>query len=242
MTIEAKLDSIDASLKLLVTIMQSAGVMTGTMATAEFAGTAEGAGSTEAANRALAQREANEAAAAEAKAKAGKGKGKKDNSTNADPAAAMGLVTGDPEGTRYWVSESLKTVYAQNPGDADPTDQSFKIETAVHYETKKAEFAKKSNPATGAQTTANAKTPAQDSAASSASSGTPWDSVMAQIKALNAGTAPGQGRDGVLATLKHFGMDGKKVPELATLGKNDDILAFVNGLLNPTADSDDLGI
>lgn len=226
MTIEAKLDSIDASLKLLVTIMQSAGVIPGTMATAEFAGTPEAD-----------TQKSNDAAATKLKGT----RTKKDNSTNSDPAAAMGLVEGDPEGTRYWVSESLQTVYAQTPGNPDPQDQSFKIESAAHYTSKKSEFAKKSNPATGEQTGANAKTPVQDSAASS---GTPWDSVMVQIKTLNAGTAPGQGRDGVKALLAKYGFDGsegKKVPDLAKLGKNDEILAFVNNLLTP-ADADDLGI
>ena len=221
MNFEERLESIDTSLKMLVTIMQSAGVMTA-------------AGQAEATDT---QKPPETPANTEKKTRA-----KKDNSTNADPAAAMGLVDGDPQGTTYWVSESLKTVYAQTPGNPAPDDQSFKIETAAHYTTKKSEFAKKSSPATGEQTGANAKTPAQDTqGASTASSGTPWSSVMDQIKVLNAGTAPGQGRDGVLATLKHFGMDGKKVPELASLGKNDDILAFVNNLLTP-ADADDLGI
>lgn len=225
MNFEERLESIDTSLKMLVTIMQSAGVMTAAVQ-AETTDT---------------QKTAETTATTEKKTRA-----KKDNSTNADPAAAMGLVDGDPQGTTYWVSESLKTVYAQTPGNPAPDDQSFKIETAAHYTTKKSEFAKKSSPATGEQTGANAKTPAQDTqGVSTASSGTPWESVMAQIKALNAGTAPGQGRDGVKSLLANFGLDGtegKKVPDLAKLGKNEDILAFVNNLLNPAADSDDLGI
>ena len=229
MFMEQRLESIDNSLKLLVTIMQSAGVIPGAMAMAEFQQVGLDA-----------QKASETATSTEKKTRA-----KKDNSTNADPAAAMGLVAGDPEGTRYWVSESLKTVYAQTPGNPDPQDQSFKIESAVHYETKKSEFAKKSNPATGEQTGANAKTPATDSGASSASSGTPWASVMEQIKLLNAGTAPGQGRDGVKALLTAFGLDGtegKKVPNLAALGKNDEILKFVNNLLAPAGADDDLGI
>ena len=226
MHIEERLESIDASLKLLVTIMQSAGVMTAAPTTQVDQ---------------TAQAEADAQKGSEAATKPKGTRTKKDNSTNADPAAAMGLVEGDPQGTTYWVSPELSTVYAQKPGDPAPDDQSFKIESAAHYTTKKSEFAKKSSPATAEPSTANAKTPAQDSGASTASSGTPWSSVMDQIKVLNAGTAPDQGRDGVLATLKHFGMDGKKVPELASLGKNDEILAFVNNLLAP-ADTDDLGI
>lgn len=225
MTFEERLESIDTSLKMLVTIMQSAGVMTAAVQ-AETTDT---------------QKPPETTATTEKKTRA-----KKDNSTNADPAAAMGLVDGDPQGTTYWVSESLKTVYAQTPGNPAPDDQSFKIETAAHYTTKKSEFAKKSNPATGEQTGANAKTPVTDTqGASTASSSTPWASVMEQIKLLNAGTAPGQGRDGVKVLLTAFGMngtEGQKVPNLAALGKNDEILKFVNNLLAPAGADDDLGI
>jgi len=219
MAIEDTLLSIDAGLKLIVTIMQSAGAMS-------------------------AQAPVNTAPAATETVAEKKTRAKKDNSTNADAAAAMGLVAGDPEGTRYWVSESLRTVYAQNPGDADPTDQSFKIETAVHYSAKKEEFAKKNAQATAAPTTVVAETPVKTTPAASTASGAPdWKSVLATIQALNKSTEPGHGRDGVIAVLSHFGLAGQKVPALEALGKHAEIMAFVNKMLTPAGDeSDDLGI
>lgn len=69
-----------------------------------------------------------------------------------------------------------------------------------------------------------------------------WKEVLTAIQALNKSDKPGHGRDGVLAVLKKFGKDGDKVPALEALGKHADILAFVNGLINPATDADDLGI
>lgn len=218
MAIEDTLLSIDTSLKLIVTILQSAGAISAQ------APVTTGPAATE--------------TVAEKKTRT-----KKDNSTNADPAAAMGLVAGDPEGTRYWVSETLRTVYAQNPGDADPTDQSFKIETAAHYSAKKEEFAKKNAPATAAPTTAAAETPAKTTPAASTASGAPdWKLVLGAIQALNKSTEPGHGRDGVLAVLEHFGLKNQKVPALEGLNKHAEVLAFVNAKLTPADETDDLGI
>lgn len=219
MAIEDTLLSIDTSLKLIVTIMQSAGAMS-------------------------AQAPVTTAPAATETVAEKKTRKTKDNSTNADAAAAMGLVAGDPEGTRYWVAESLLSVYAQKPGDPDPTDQAFKIETAVHYSAKKEEFAKKNAQATAAPTTAAATTPAATTPAASTASGAPdWKSVLGAIQALNKSTEPGHGRDGVLAVLTHFGLAGQKVPALEGLNKHAEILAFVNKMLTPAGDeADDLGI
>lgn len=74
-----------------------------------------------------------------------------------------------------------------------------------------------------------------------ASVDTPWQTVLGAIQALNKSDKPGHGRDGVLAVLKQFGLEGKKVPQLEALGKNAEVLAFVNSLLNAPA-SDDLGL
>lgn len=74
-----------------------------------------------------------------------------------------------------------------------------------------------------------------------ASADTPWQTVLGAIQALNKSDKPGHGRDGVLAVLKQFGLEGKKVPHLEGLGKNAEVLAFVNSLLNAPA-SDDLGL
>lgn len=74
-----------------------------------------------------------------------------------------------------------------------------------------------------------------------ASADTPWQTVLGAIQALNKSDKPGHGRDGVLAVLKQFGLEGKKVPHLEGLGKNAEVLAFVNSLLNAPA-TDDLGL
>lgn len=212
MAIEDTLSSIDTSLKMIVTILQSAGAISATPT--------------------LSAPAAADTATTEKKTRAKK--------TETTPAAS--LVEGDAEGTRYWVSEELSTVYTQKPGDPDPQPASFKLESAEHYTAKKAEFAAK-KPAAVAPTTAPAATPAATTpAASTASSEVQWKEVLGAIQALNKGTAPGQGRDGVMAVLKQFGLEGQKVPALEALGMHADILAFVQGLMTPADESDDLGI
>lgn len=90
--------------------------------------------------------------------------------------------------------------------------------------------------ATASVQTSTPATPPQ-----AASADTPWQTVLGAIQALNKSDKPGHGRDGVLAVLKQFGLEGKKVPHLEGLGKNAEVLAFVNSLLNAPA-SDDLGL
>lgn len=210
MHIEDRLESIDNSLKTLVTLLQSAGAITAVAGVPEAAAPAP----TEKKTR---TKKADEPAATAAKAD---------------------LVDGDPEGTRYWVSEETQTAYAQKPGDIDPTDQSFKIESSAHYLAKKAEFAKNAAAVAEAQkpaATAPTATPPADTASAGA---VEWDTVFREIKALS--TAPTGGREAVLGVLKHFGCEGKTVPALKDLNRNADILAHVQGLLAPAAD--DLGL
>jgi hypothetical protein len=207
MNIEDRLESIDTSLKTLVTILQSAGAITA------VAG-------------------APEPAAAAPTAETKKPRTKKTD----EPATKADLVDGDPEGTRYWVSEETQTAYAQKPGDPDPKDQSFKIESSAQYLTKKAEFAKNAAAVAEAQKTA-ATAPTATAQPDTASAGAvDWDTVFREIKALS--TAPTGGREAVLGVLKHFGCEGKTVPALKDLNKNADILAHVQGLLAPAADAD----
>ena len=214
MNIEDRLESIDTSLKTLVTILQSAGAITAV------------AGGPEAATAAPATET------------------KKPRTKKADEPAATNkadLVDGDPEGTRYWVSEETQTAYAQKPGDPDPKDQSFKIESSTQYLTKKAEFAKNAQDAAAAsQATATSEpsATAQPDTASAKTSDADWDTVFRAIKELS--TAPTGGREAVLGVLKHFGCEGKTVPALKDLNKNAEILAHVQGLLAPAAD--DLGL
>ena len=211
MNIEQRLESIDTSLKTLVTILQSAGAITA------VAGAPEAAAVAPAADKPKTTRKAKDEPAAPTKAD---------------------LVDGDPEGTRYWVSEETQTAYAQKPGDPDPKDQSFKIESSAQYLAKKAEFAKNAAAVAEAQkpaATAPTATPPADTASAGA---VEWDTVFREIKALS--TAPTGGRDAVLGVLKHFGCEGKTVPALKDLNRNADILAHVQGLLAPAAD--DLGL
>ena len=216
MNIEDRLESIDTSLKTLVTILQSANTISAIAGNAEFA-------------------TATAAPAAETK------KPRASSKKTDEPAVKQDLVDGDPEGTRYWVSEETQTAYAQKPGDPDPKDQSFKIESSAQYLAKKAEFAKNAQDAAAASqasaTTAPSAT-AQPDTASAATSGADWDTVFRAIKELS--TAPTGGREAVLGVLKHFGCEGKTVPALKDLGRNADILAHVQGLLAPAAD--DLGL
>ena len=211
MNIEDRLESIDTSLKTLVTILQSAGTITAVAGAPEAAAPAP----TEKKTRA---KKSDDAAPASA--------------TKAD------LVDGDAEGTRYWVSDETQTVYAQKPGDIDPTDPSFKIESSTQYLTKKAEFAKNAAAVVEAPkpaATAPTATPPADTASAGA---VEWDTVFREIKVLS--TAPTGGRDAVLGVLKHFGCEGKTVPALKDLNRNADILAHVKGLMAPAGD--DLGL
>ena len=213
MNIEDRLESIDTSLKTLVTILQSAGAITAVAGAPEAAAAAPAADT-----KPKATRKAKDEPAAPTKAD---------------------LVDGDPEGTRYWVSEETQTAYAQKPGDPDPKDQSFKIESSAQYLAKKAEFAKNAQDAAAASqkpATTEPSATAQPDTASAATSGADWDTVFRAIKDLS--TAPTGGREAVLGVLKHFGCEGKTVPALKDLGKNAEILAHVQGLMTPAQDSD----
>ena len=214
MNIEARLESIDTSLKTLVTILQSAGAITA-VAGAPEATTAAPAAET----KTTRAKKADEPVA----------------------TAKADLVDGDPEGTRYWVSEETQTAYAQKPGDPDPKDQSFKIESSAQYLAKKAEFAKKAQEAAAAaasQASATSEPSATAQPGTASAGAVDWDTVFREIKALS--TAPMGGRDAVLGVLKHFGCEGKTVPALKDLNKNADILAHVKGLMAPAGD--DLGL
>lgn len=92
--------------------------------------------------------------------------------------------------------------------------------------------------ATAQQTAITAPTA---TAPAEAASETPWKDVLTAIQELNKSEKPGHGRDGVLAVLKQFGLEGQKVPKLETLGKHAEVLAFVKSLMATDA-SDDLGI
>lgn len=177
--------------------------------------------------------------------------------TKDEPAAAtttdknpLGLVDGDPDGTRYWVIEKHNTVYAQKPGDPDCSIEGAKIESAAYYLEKKAEFAKKSplqsqptspEPTTGSAGTPVANTPAASSASSQKADGeVPFTQIVERITVLNKSPEPGHGRDGVMAILKKYLPDDAKptVTKLQPLGRNAEILADIEAALAPAAEEE----
>lgn len=174
--------------------------------------------------------------AAEEKKTRGKGKDNKaaDDKSAGEKEAAdpLGLVDGDASGTRYWVSEALSQVYTQKPGDPDPKEDSFKIESAAAYLAKKDEFAKKSAAAAEAQKPAASEPSA--TAGQATASGASFEDVTKAIMARNqelAKTDPDAGRKFVLDLLAKFlpaGTEKPNVRMLEALKKNDEILAHVN--------------
>lgn len=234
MTIEDTLSSIDASLKTIVTILQSAGAIGASSAPAASAPDA-GEATTTRKRRTKAEIAADEAAAAAGKT-----------------APTLGLVDGDPEGTRYWVSDELQTAYAQKPGDPDPQPQSFKLTSATDYLEKKAAFAAKKDQAVAQSVTTthvtaapepSATAPAATASAATSAAEPTWKEVLAALQDVNKSTKAGHGRDGILALLKQFGCEGKTVPALEPLGKHSAILAAARAMLDgEAAVTDDLGL
>lgn len=112
--------------------------------------------------------------------------------------------------------------------------------------TKKEDDAKKDSPAAATPATTPAASPAsgtQDaSTASETTSDVSWAQALDAIKELNKGTKPGQGREGVLALMAHFGMKADaKVPALEALNRHAEVKAFAEAAGNAPAE-DDLGI
>lgn len=111
--------------------------------------------------------------------------------------------------------------------------------------TKKEDDAKKDSTAAATPATAPAASPAsgtQDaSTASETTSDVSWAQALDAIKELNKGTKPGQGREGVLALMAHFGMKpDAKVPALEALNRHAEVKAFAEAAGNAPAE-DDLG-
>lgn len=112
--------------------------------------------------------------------------------------------------------------------------------------TKKEDDAKKDSTAAATPATAPAASPAsgtQDaSTASETTSDVSWAQTLDAIKELNKGTKPGQGREGVLALMAHFGMKpDAKVPALEALNRHAEVKAFAEAAGDAPAE-DDLGI
>ena len=137
------------------------------------------------------------------------------------------------------VQSGAQLAAAPSPA-AEPTAAEKKTRT------KKEDDAKKDSPAAGTPATAPAASPAsgtQDaSTASETTSDVSWAQALDAIKDLNKGTKPGQGREGVLALMAHFGMKADaKVPALEALNRHAEVKAFAEAAGNAPAE-DDLGI
>lgn len=174
-------------------------------------------------------------------------------------SAPLGLVDGDPVGTRYFVVEKYNTVYAQKPGDADCTMQGAEIVSAEHFLAKKAEFAKKfeeaktaSTAPAPAPTTAPAAAPAPstpDAATASSQpsvqtpapdSDVPFSKIVEAATALLKSDKPGQGRPAVTAILTKWlpGVKQPTITKMQPLGKNAEILAdFTAAMAEPEAEA-----
>lgn len=229
MTIEATLLSIDATLKALLASAQSGAQM----AAAEFAASETGKTRKRRTKDEIAADEAAEAAEAAAKLAA----------DAALTQAATPVVDGHPAGTRYWVNAVDRQVYAELPGTPAPEGMNFKIESAAEYLAKKVEFdkagaAKNEQAAATAPVTANtapsATAPAATaSAAASGSAEATWDAAVTALKTLAQN--PDHGSAAVMAVIKQIDPAAANVPALKPLGKNAEIVAAVNALLNPAA-------
>lgn len=242
MSLEQSLDRTNELLQAIITILQ-----TGASAPAELGLTAPALGAV---------------AEAAAEAAAPKKRGRPAKATEAAPADAEfdptslpaadrgpGVVDGG-DLTQYFVVEKHNTAYKVEPGDVNPQVAGSSRVTREVYEAKKAEYAKNVKVATGspaAPTTAPAATPAPStpaaspasSPASEPSADVPFATIIERITALNKSPEPGHGREGVLAVLRKWlpGDDKPTVTKLQPLGKNAEILADIEDLLNPASES-----
>lgn len=159
----------------------------------------------------------------------------------------LGLVDGHPSGTRYWVIEAHNTVYAQLPGEPDPLVQGAVITSAKDYSEKKAEYAKKSlvPPVTATPQGAAVASVAFAPTASPAASTPSFDEVTKVLKQLAGDTREGLGKLALVSLInKYLPADAtlRNVPAMAALGKNAEIYADATALLNPAAAAEEADI
>lgn len=220
MSLEQALAENTQTLKQLIVVLQSAGVVTslGAPASGDSQQAADAAAETAKRTR---RTKAEMAAAAAAEA-----------------AAAPGyLRPGDAPGTRYWHIEKHNTVYLQKPGDADCTIQGALLVSGAEYDHLVADYAAKfptsAGAATAAATTpsaapASTASPAASPAAAPAAASNQGDAITAKCKELHAA----KGNAGLAELLKKFGAG--RVPALAAMtDKTADILAAADALINP---------
>ena len=177
--------------------------------------------------------------------KATKTKAVKEAPAIASPGISMatsplGLVDGDPVGTRYWLIEAHNTVYAEHPGMPGCSIGGAVITTAEEYLSKKAEFAKKSlvQPATVAPTAAPVAASTQVATASTASlpvETVSFKDVTDEMMVLARDERPGRGRGAIVTLLAKFLPDvpaaERRVSGLVSVNKNLEVLSEIRALL-----------
>lgn len=136
------------------------------------------------------------------------------------------------------ISDTLKAIHTALASGAAvsaaaPAPAEAKVEKKAE---KKAEPKKEEAAPTPAPSPAPAPAPAP--AAAPAELNFDKDVLPALVE-VSKSTKAGCGREGLVKMIKHFGLaDGKKVPELATLNRHADVLAYAKALLegrDPTA-------
>lgn len=201
---------------------------------------------------------ANEAAQelGEPETKSNRGRKKKEEVVVAEaPVTAPAAV----EASRYFVIEKHNTVYEQKPGmPACNIDGAVEVDAAT-YEAEKLEFAAKVQAAIAANSAPpkdarDGKTATQavealhghanktEPAAAAAPTDVPFEQVVAKMIALNKSDKEGHGPAAVRTLLTKYLPNEEKptVPKLNGLGKNAEILAAVDALMNPATDDIDL--
>lgn len=165
-----------------------------------------------------------------------------------DAAAAETAGEGAAE-TRFYISKDGTGHYKVEPGQTPPTGANAVSEAL--WLASKDEYEKKSSGA-ATQPSAAGTAPSATAPAATASGAVTFKEVVDRLTVLSKDTAPGRGREGVMAILNQFLGEGapeeqrlapadRKVPKLEALGKNDVILAAVNAALSdaPAADAVD---
>lgn len=157
-------------------------------------------------------------------------------------AALAAVVDGDPAGTSYWHNEGAAAVFTQKPGEAAPAaDAGFVQVTAQVYLAAKAAY-EKAAAAKNAQSAATQQVTASTEPSATAQQGTAsgqgsanaevsWDDAVKALKELS--TNPAHGATAVKAIITQIDPTAANVPALQKLGKNVEIVAAVNALLNP---------
>lgn len=155
-------------------------------------------------------------------------------------------VDGDPAGTRYWITSDETGFHKSGPGQERPANIPHLMANPVSgavFKAKRDEHAKKSAAAAAAtQPASTANTASDQVAAGSTSSAPTFKDVTDKLLLLSNTPAPKGGRPVLMNLIASFlpaGTEAKdvKVPKLDGLGKNAEIIAAVEAILNPAPEA-----